>query len=186
MERRKRNRIPKVITVLALLPDRSGWPEALGMLVVSSCRTPAIDRLRLYGIDRSFRSVSRPRSLTGNPPATNGGTLLLRSISSPESSISSAVAIAIARSASPGTSGRALMSGSAMRVGFGPATSSISGGPLFAESYQRNNSHTSALPDMAAGRSVLRSRSRSVDSELKQRTPGQQQREILVHWTQSN
>lgn len=44
--------------------------------------------------------------------------------------------------------------------------SSPSTGMVFGKSYQRNNSHTSALPDIAAVRSVLRSRSRSVDSEL--------------------
>lgn len=45
--------------------------------------------------------------------------------------------------------------------------SSPSTGKVFGKSYQRNNSHTSALPDIAAVRSLLRSRSRSVDSELK-------------------
>lgn len=44
--------------------------------------------------------------------------------------------------------------------------SSPSRGMVFGKSYQRNNSHTSALPDIAAVRSAVRSRSRSVDSEL--------------------
>uniref|UniRef100_A0A182Q2U2 Uncharacterized protein n=1 Tax=Anopheles farauti TaxID=69004 RepID=A0A182Q2U2_9DIPT len=93
----------------------------------------------------------------------------INSISSPVSSVSSAGGATCAtRPASPATSGAAVDGSGAVRVGFGPAASSTpSGGPLFAESYQRNNSHTSALPDMAAGRSVLRSRSRSVDSELR-------------------
>lgn len=53
------------------------------------------------------------------------------------------------------------------RLDWDSTESSPSRGMVFGKSYQRNNSHTNALPDIAAARSALRSRSRSVDSELK-------------------
>lgn len=61
-------------------------------------------------------------------------------------------------------SGRCCCSGSFLD--WDSTESSPSRGMVFGKSYQRNNSHTSALPDIAAVRSAVRSRSRSVDSEL--------------------